>query len=967
MAQPLPANFPLLRNAEWSAAYEKELQRALALAAKRAEAAVLAGGGPLDVVTRDALQREQARLAKDSKRIIGAARQAASNVAGTTISAIEQSFGVNPVVADLISDWVTQMIETRIDALMARLTSSQVDLSAQIYKTERLSSGWVDRQINNGLAQNLSAKDLARTLASSFAPNVPGGVSFASMRTARTEINNAFHAASLAHYDNRPWVAGIKWNLSGSHAHADECDDYANKSHYKNGPKGVFLQGSVPPKPHPQCLCYITPVMDSDEDFLDALVNGDYDDWAIQNIPGYGPDIPLGYTKAGKPIYPQFGGSGAQLTSADLKMRSGLHKIMQDNPGWSYEDAMLEMAKVTGKPLKEIRDGFNAWQSKLSTPSTGPKPKAVAKKEAAAKTKVIDAGDGKPPAAVVDDVLPVKPLPDGKKVARIDGAPDGMRPVKVDGPEGLRRYEVYDNDGDLMGILEQYQSRSPVYGSTKVAIGYTSHKDWKFRIDNNYAKKRGLPYEVRDQLNAINGYRRKPGQVLNDVELRIEKAAKSIDVDLPPAKKVTTPPRERFEAARKKTNDYIDDAQYEGGFNTLRDVNGSPKATFGLDLEVLPDKYNYGPLATQTQEQGKLMKQRATKRVSRSVDNLDDLYTLEDVVNIAHAQDIFEDFETLEDRLSVQIKRGIHDDNPRAGIRRKPLAPKDQWRIIAGYDESGNPFIFLDMYGETRLKQGDVGVFWDGTFKTNSKGRKCLPDKVAAELFDIRRDQAVSDFIHLWAISSNEGPVQQRIQDRTAALMGLKRGRGAGDYRGRSRAVVPDLDAIDLEDLDLDWLEDPDKTGPVMYKKMEEGLAKVPEFDGVADEILVAMYEETQEEFARRGITHLDVYRGAAFDSEGLALSAGLDRWGPLAAARLSDGLEIQVTTNPLSSWSTNRGIAENFALGSAEDGVSVVLEFEQCPVSQVFAMPGTGFGCYEEFEFVLMPPEINVTATRFS
>lgn len=91
------------------------------------------------------------------------------------------------------------------------------------------------------------------------------------MRLSRTEINNAFHEQQKRAGD-KPWVEGVKWNLSGSHPRPDTCNDYANQS---NGlGRGVFKTGDVPDKPHPQCLCYLTYETLSPEAFLDALGTG---------------------------------------------------------------------------------------------------------------------------------------------------------------------------------------------------------------------------------------------------------------------------------------------------------------------------------------------------------------------------------------------------------------------------------------------------------------------------------------------------------------------------------------------------------------------------------------------------------------------------------------------------------------------------------------------------------------------
>ena len=105
----------------------------------------------------------------------------------------------------------------------------------------------------------------------SIKPKVPGGVSHAAMRLARTEINNAYHAQSIDGMEDEPWVIGVEWNLTRPH-HPDPgeiCDNmpilaYSTKT-------------KVPLKPHPNCVCYITPVLEDFQIFAQKLKSGAYD------------------------------------------------------------------------------------------------------------------------------------------------------------------------------------------------------------------------------------------------------------------------------------------------------------------------------------------------------------------------------------------------------------------------------------------------------------------------------------------------------------------------------------------------------------------------------------------------------------------------------------------------------------------------------------------------------------------
>lgn len=158
-----------------------------------------------------------------------------------------------------------------VEAALRRMEgSSHVPLSRQVYRTRQLASGWVDDIINQGLASGWDARRLAREIRSSISPRVRGGVSYAANRLARTEINNAFHASAIKRYEESGIVDSVDWNLSSSHPEGDICDDLKHNSPYKIK--------SVPRKPHPNCYCFITPHLPTEEEFLENLLAGKYGD-----------------------------------------------------------------------------------------------------------------------------------------------------------------------------------------------------------------------------------------------------------------------------------------------------------------------------------------------------------------------------------------------------------------------------------------------------------------------------------------------------------------------------------------------------------------------------------------------------------------------------------------------------------------------------------------------------------------
>ena len=146
-----------------------------------------------------------------------------------------------------------------------------IGLSERVYRTRKLSEGLVDRVINREILLGRNWQQLAKAVRPMIDPKTPGGVSYAAKRLARTELNNAFHTSQKALAAENPWVTAQQWNLSRSHPKADQCDDLARK-HDRGLEAGQYKIGNVPSKPHPQCLCYLTEVVVSEDDFFDILL-----------------------------------------------------------------------------------------------------------------------------------------------------------------------------------------------------------------------------------------------------------------------------------------------------------------------------------------------------------------------------------------------------------------------------------------------------------------------------------------------------------------------------------------------------------------------------------------------------------------------------------------------------------------------------------------------------------------------
>lgn len=87
------------------------------------------------------------------------------------------------------------------------------------------------------------------------------------LRLARTEINISFREADHLRRQELDFVVGFRVNLSNAHAVPDICDELA----------GVYPKKFRYVGWHPQCLCFTTTVLLSQEDFISSINSGKFD------------------------------------------------------------------------------------------------------------------------------------------------------------------------------------------------------------------------------------------------------------------------------------------------------------------------------------------------------------------------------------------------------------------------------------------------------------------------------------------------------------------------------------------------------------------------------------------------------------------------------------------------------------------------------------------------------------------
>jgi hypothetical protein len=286
---------PLLHYLRLQRGLDRDILSALRVSAASIESELrrLEGRAGIGAAARSyQLTQSQAYINREMARFWGqAGNTIAEHQANAAAEAAEASLRENQTLSRLFSkpdlDYMARSTRATaaqgLETAMQRVSgASYVPLAESVYQNTALTSGKVDDIVTSALARGASAAELARDVRGFINPNTPGGVRYASMRLGRTELNNAFHASQIQQAQKSPWVVAVQWHLSGSHPKPDECNEYAEGGDLKDG---LWKPGSVPGKPHPQCLCYTTTVDVGRDEFIKQFDAGQYDEFISSEFP----------------------------------------------------------------------------------------------------------------------------------------------------------------------------------------------------------------------------------------------------------------------------------------------------------------------------------------------------------------------------------------------------------------------------------------------------------------------------------------------------------------------------------------------------------------------------------------------------------------------------------------------------------------------------------------------------------
>jgi hypothetical protein len=179
-------------------------------------------------------------------------------------------------------------------------------------------------------------------------------------------------------------------------------------------------------------------------------------------------------------------------------------------------------------------------------------------------------------------------------------------------------------------------------------------------------------------------------------------------------------------------------------------------------------------------------------------------------------------------------------------------------------------------------------------------------------------ERGVSTLIQNWAQSSNDdNPLSLFIQERVEKIFNL--------------------------DKAYPW-ENSDET-----EEDINALRNSPEISSLIDLFIESQYKNTQETLKNLEVDSVYVYRGQVLEE------------GSLGLGKVTKEIDKEIQMRPLSSWTFNLPTAAQFrdvysSVDVDRENIAVdMLLSKKIPASRVFALPGSGVGCIEEYEAVVL------------
>lgn len=177
-------------------------------------------------------------------------------------------------------------------------------------------------------------------------------------RLARTETNIAYREADFTRWQQLDFVVGVEIKLSNNHPVWDICDDL----------KGVYPKGFKWVGWHPNCRCYMVPVLAKEEELdkmLDKILNGEDPGSVVTDSPKNLPDQFQTWVKDNEERYAKAEAKGT-LPYFIRDNKKAVEQIL--NPLTPEQKHHQELVQKYGESaVQSLYDAFEAFKTKISS------------------------------------------------------------------------------------------------------------------------------------------------------------------------------------------------------------------------------------------------------------------------------------------------------------------------------------------------------------------------------------------------------------------------------------------------------------------------------------------------------------------------------------------------------------------------------------------------------------------------
>lgn len=177
-------------------------------------------------------------------------------------------------------------------------------------------------------------------------------------RLARTETNIAYRDADFTRWQQLDFVVGVEIKLSNNHPVLDICDDL----------KGVYPKGFKWVGWHPNCRCYMVPVLAKEEELdqmLDKILNGEDPVSVVTDSPKDLPEQFQTWVKDNEERYAKAEAKGT-LPYFIKDNKKAVEQIL--NPLTPEQKHHQELVQKYGESaVQSLYDAFEAFKTKISS------------------------------------------------------------------------------------------------------------------------------------------------------------------------------------------------------------------------------------------------------------------------------------------------------------------------------------------------------------------------------------------------------------------------------------------------------------------------------------------------------------------------------------------------------------------------------------------------------------------------